>query len=226
MPWDPVDRIRGTDGANGLQGIPGSAATVAVGTVATGAAGSQAAVTNRGTANAAILDFTIPKGDTGAAGSGGVPTTIATVGGIECFRQTADLTNATTNNANLPGLVFNFVANAVYVIDLFLMATSGAATTGYGFNFDVSAAVNFGGLFFEHALATAGTTTGGDAIADAASRGLSSGVPAITVVNMIAGKGILVTSANPGTCQLTFRPEVAATATCKANSVMRVQRVS
>lgn len=42
-----------------------------VGSVTTGVAGSSAAVTNSGTSTAAVLDFTIPRGDTGAAGADG-----------------------------------------------------------------------------------------------------------------------------------------------------------
>lgn len=160
-----------------------------------------------------------------APSGGGVPTTIATVGGLQFFRQTADLTNATTTPQNCAGLVFTFVANGVYIIDLYLMATSAAATTGYGWAFDVSVAVNYVGCTWEHQLATTGTLSGGDQIADAASRGLSSGVPAVTVTNMVMGKGILRAGANGGTAQLQFRPEVAASATAKLDSVIRVQRV-
>lgn len=58
----------GPTGPAGSNGSPGAAATVAVGTVTTGAAGSSATVTNVGTSNAAVLNFTIPKGDTGAGG--------------------------------------------------------------------------------------------------------------------------------------------------------------
>lgn len=61
----------GATGARGATGAAGAAATVAVGTVETGSAGSNAAVTNAGTANAAILNFTIPRGATGAAGAKG-----------------------------------------------------------------------------------------------------------------------------------------------------------
>lgn len=49
--------------------VPGPAGTIQIGTVTTGAAGSSAAVTNSGTAQAAILNFTIPKGDTGTLDS-------------------------------------------------------------------------------------------------------------------------------------------------------------
>lgn len=55
----------GPAGADGAPGKDGAAATVAVGTVATGEPGTQASVTNRGTENAAVLDFVIPKGEKG-----------------------------------------------------------------------------------------------------------------------------------------------------------------
>lgn len=48
------------------------AGTITIGTVTTGAAGSSAAIANVGTPSAAILNFSIPKGDTGATGSQGV----------------------------------------------------------------------------------------------------------------------------------------------------------
>jgi hypothetical protein len=58
-------------GATGPSGPTGTTAAVTIGTVVTGAAGSQAAVTNSGTNSAAVLNFTIPQGATGPAGSGG-----------------------------------------------------------------------------------------------------------------------------------------------------------
>ncbi len=57
-------------GVAGPTGPAGIAATVSIGTVTTGAAGTQASVTNSGTANAAVLNFTIPQGAPGANGSG------------------------------------------------------------------------------------------------------------------------------------------------------------
>lgn len=59
---------KGDKGDTGTQGEPGkdgAAATVTVGTVTTGEPGTDAAVTNTGTENAAVLDFVIPKGDPG-----------------------------------------------------------------------------------------------------------------------------------------------------------------
>lgn len=61
----------GADGADGADGAPGAAATIAAGTTTTGAPGTMASVTNSGSSSAAIFDFTIPRGDPGAAGATG-----------------------------------------------------------------------------------------------------------------------------------------------------------
>ena len=70
----------GKPGPAGPKGDDGLAATIQVGTVTTGAAGTNAEVTNVGTENAAVFNFTIPKGDTGEAGSGGLSTIVAGTG--------------------------------------------------------------------------------------------------------------------------------------------------
>jgi microcystin-dependent protein len=61
----------GMEGPAGPQGEAGDAASVTVGTTTTGAAGSVAVVSNAGTSSAAVLNFTIPRGNTGATGSTG-----------------------------------------------------------------------------------------------------------------------------------------------------------
>ena len=61
----------GLRGASGDKGEEGAAATVTVGSVTTGEAGTGATVTNSGTTAAAVLDFAIPKGDTGEKGDTG-----------------------------------------------------------------------------------------------------------------------------------------------------------
>lgn len=61
---------RGDKGDQGDTGDKGDAATVTVGTVTTGAPGTNASVVNSGTSYAAVLDFTIPRGDQGQAGTG------------------------------------------------------------------------------------------------------------------------------------------------------------
>lgn len=59
----------------GPEGEQGPAGTITVGTVTTGIAGSSAVVSNVGTASAAILDFTIPRGATGLTGDTGAAAT-------------------------------------------------------------------------------------------------------------------------------------------------------
>jgi hypothetical protein len=58
-------------GSQGPTGPAGSAATFTIGSVTTLSAGSSATVSNSGTAQAAILNFGIPQGATGPAGTGG-----------------------------------------------------------------------------------------------------------------------------------------------------------
>lgn len=62
---------KGDKGEDGADGADGAAATITVGEVTTGNAGTSATVTNAGTENAAILNFTIPRGATGAKGDKG-----------------------------------------------------------------------------------------------------------------------------------------------------------
>lgn len=61
----------GADGRDGKDGVPGAAATIQVGAVTTGEPGTQAQVVNVGTENAAMLQFTIPRGQPGADGRDG-----------------------------------------------------------------------------------------------------------------------------------------------------------
>ena len=63
--------MQGPPGPQGQQGEPGAAATVTVGTVTTVEPGTDAIVTNSGTESAAVLNFTIPRGETGAVGAVG-----------------------------------------------------------------------------------------------------------------------------------------------------------
>ena len=60
-------------GPQGPQGEPGTSATVTVGSVSTGPAGTFAEITNTGTVNNAILNFTLPGGAPGPQGLQGTP---------------------------------------------------------------------------------------------------------------------------------------------------------
>lgn len=63
---------RGEPGQKGADGKDGTAATIKIGTVTTAAPGTSAKVTNTGTANAAVFNFSIPKGEKGEKGNTGI----------------------------------------------------------------------------------------------------------------------------------------------------------
>lgn len=60
-------------------------ATLAIGEVVTGDAGTEASVTNSGTDTAVMLDFTIPRGNTGATGATGPSGANATINGVNAL---------------------------------------------------------------------------------------------------------------------------------------------
>lgn len=62
----------GATGATGPAGADGVTPVLSIGTVTTGAAGSSASVNITGTAPNYVINFTIPRGDTGATGADGV----------------------------------------------------------------------------------------------------------------------------------------------------------
>jgi hypothetical protein len=79
-----VDNIpagpQGPQGEPGTPGAQGANASVTIGSTNTGAPGSDAAVTNSGTAQNAIFNFTIPRGNTGTTGSTGAQGDIGPTG--------------------------------------------------------------------------------------------------------------------------------------------------
>ena len=62
----------GESGSDGVDGTDGQAATISVGTVTTGLPNTNAVITNVGTPQDAIFDFTIPRGSQGEQGIQGV----------------------------------------------------------------------------------------------------------------------------------------------------------
>lgn len=63
--------LKGDPGEPGKDGVPGAAATIGVGTVEASEPGSDPQVTNSGTANAAIFNFVLPRGQAGPPGADG-----------------------------------------------------------------------------------------------------------------------------------------------------------
>lgn len=134
-------------------------------------------------------------------------------------------TAANTTPVSLTDLVFSFAANSTYTMELFGAVSAAAATTGNGFQVDVSAAVTTVWHEHFHQLAATGTLSGGNSIADDASAGVSSGIPG-TGTYPVSGFGVLITGANTGTAQLRFRSETTAVATCRAGTTWIVTKVA
>jgi hypothetical protein len=86
--WTVIAQV----GSTGPTGPAGTPATITIGTVTTVAAGSSATVTNSGTAQDAILNFGIPQGTIGLAGSGG-STTTTTSGSFAAMYHPASYNN-------------------------------------------------------------------------------------------------------------------------------------
>src|SRR5690606_16442983 len=95
---------RGDPGINGTNGSDGAAATVAVGTTTTGAPGSNASVTNSGTSSAAVFNFTVPRGDTGATGPAG-PSVVTPVAARSAAYSTAYQTSSLTKPSFISAII-------------------------------------------------------------------------------------------------------------------------
>lgn len=136
----------------------------------------------------------------------------------------ATTTAANTTPVSVSGAVFTYVNNAVYRIFVMGRINSTAAGTGIGLQFDVGTITAIDVTFF-HQLASSGTLTGGHSIADDASVGVSSGVPAGPLDVPVTAWALLDCGDNTGTCQLRLRAEVAAVTELMAGTIMIVERL-
>ena len=117
---------RGETGAVGATGLPGAPATVTVGTTTTGAPGTNAAVTNSGTPQNAVLNFTVPAGETGTANlSYGIftaqPYTTANNNSPMIFTGTGSSADIALNNT---GTAVNLAAGGVYDVSYIITGTA------------------------------------------------------------------------------------------------------
>lgn len=103
-----IDELRKT----GLKGEPGDAATIEVGTVAASVPGSAPQVTNSGTAQAAVLDFILPRGEKGSQGEKGNDGDQGPAGSVEVGTVTASAPGSSpqvTNSGTAQAAVLDFV---------------------------------------------------------------------------------------------------------------------
>lgn len=135
-------------------------------------------------------------------------------------------TGANVTPVTLSGLVFSYATNSKYRIWFMGLVQPGAATTGCGFQFDLSDATGVSvSVQFFHQLASTGTLSGGHSIADDASVGVSSGMPA-TSTYPVTGFGLLISTTNSGTAQLRLRSETTAVTTAKAGFTLVVEKIA
>ena len=134
--------VNGMLTATGGSGTQGPAGTIQIGTVTTGAAGSSAAVSNAGTPQAAIFDFTIPRGNPGTAGADGVASASDPL-----------FYNPTTKNISLSSMADGMIFKATN------RGETGTASTNYD---ELPVAVNNGtfaitGIYFGCHIDSVGT---------------------------------------------------------------------
>lgn len=155
----------------------------------------------------------------------------AAPGGADPFvaklRLNADVpTGANTTLVDLTGMSFAYEANSTYVLELYMVVTAAAATTGHGFGINCSTAPALVGMSGSSQLANTGTATNWQAIANNAIVGVTSGNPTANALTPSFGQGVLVTGATPGTCQFRLRSEVNAVVICKAGSCITVKKIA
>ncbi len=123
-------------GSTGPSGPAGAAATLTIGSVSTGAPGSKAIVTNSGNATAAVLNFTLPAGATGPAGTGssgggsstsGVP--FASVLHSVSFAATYFSVNGVNAASNETASVLTWVPNGCTATSLAVFSTQANTLT-------------------------------------------------------------------------------------------------
>ena len=196
--------LQGDTGPQGPQGIKGD-------TGDTGPQGIQGIQGIQG-----VQGDTGPQGPQGPAGG---YTLVATLSGDQA-------TGANTTPVTLTGLVWTYAASSVYFFRAIGRVSPAAATTGCGFQLDVSGAVTEISMQFYHQLASTGTLSGGHSIADDASVGVSSGLPGTGTYPVVI-EGMLRTAAGQtGTAQLRFRSETTAVITAKAGLTLVVEKVA
>jgi len=135
-------------------------------------------------------------------------------------------TAADVNPVDVTSMVFTYLANATYIMDIYGIYQAAAATTGFGLQWNVSTAITNVMQTFYHQLANTGTISGGSSIADDASVGVSSGFPTGATNVPVRGSGLLIPANNTGTCQLRLRSETTAAGTLKAGTIVRVERIA
>lgn len=118
----------GVAGPTGATGAAGPANSLSVGTVTTGAAGSSAAVAITGTAPTQVVNFTIPRGNTGLTGDTGLTGPTGPTGPTGASYAATSLTSLTIGTGNK---IFTTQAGLAYVPGASRARASDSGGTNY-----------------------------------------------------------------------------------------------
>lgn len=129
-------------------------------------------------------------------------------------KLSTDRSNATTTLAAATGLSFTADANTTYIVELIGTFTSSLATAGIACALDIPSGSVVGQGYSPISATASGSF---EQIADNATTGATASVRAANVLAPVGAQWIVAIGAIGGTVQMTFRPEVAATCTLKAN---------
>ena len=120
--------LTGVAGPTGATGAAGPANSLSVGTVTTGAAGSSAAVAITGTAPTQVVNFTIPRGNTGLTGDTGLTGPTGPTGPTGASYAATSLTSLTIGTGNK---IFTTQAGLAYVPGASRARASDSGGTNY-----------------------------------------------------------------------------------------------
>ena len=136
---------------------------------------------------------------------------------------TQDTANATTTLANATGLTFNALANSTYIIEVFLVWASSAATVGIKVSATASGTPT---ITAGHFIADAANGTPDSSSYNANDVVVTTSASPFTTNNMGQLAAILKTSASASTWQLRFAAETTGTITIKIGSTLRYRKVA
>jgi len=147
-------------------------------------------------------------------------------GGPATVKKTADQSNSTTTLADVAGLAFPVLANTDYLFEFIVVFQTAATTTGIRLDINGPSSPTY--VVWWREIPLAAQTAGTDNIQDRQLVGYQSdaatGSIGVANQNYVARiTGVLSNGANPGTLQLQFASEVAASAvTIKKGSLGRL----
>ncbi len=151
--------MQGVQGNTGATGSAGTAATISVGTVTTGTPGSSVSISNAGTSGAAVFNFTIPRGNTGATGPSTVGSYNSRAVALATAYQATDTTKPAIVTINLASTATISLSGGTTNTAEVVVGSTNAVAAGTGTQICRYTNSNTGALTLGLNLSTVATTT-------------------------------------------------------------------